>query len=147
MYVFTAEQNCLLKLSTNIWRRRGEAKRYGLGFNEETATEVFLHDLATQFLGKVTIVPFNRWQEGQIGADWARSFVSSDGRWKQGMLVQAKRLDDMEHEYPEFFYRGSARGRNPSVPQLDKLIANCKRLGPASLCSLHSPERSSLRTA
>lgn len=67
MYVFTAEQHCLLSLCANIWRRRGAAKRHGLGFNEETATEVFLLDLSEQFPGTVKVVPFNRREEGRIG--------------------------------------------------------------------------------
>ena len=58
MSVFTLQQRCLLDLSANIWRRRGAAKSYGLSFNEETATEVLLLDLAGQFPGNVTIIPF-----------------------------------------------------------------------------------------
>ena len=129
MYVFTPEQRCLLSLSANIWRRRGKAKRYGLAFNEESATEVFLLDLAEQFPGKVTIVPFNRGQEGEIGADWAWAFVGPDGHRCQSMLVQAKRLDDQDQEYPELFYRPRAKDSQPSITQLDRLIDNGRRLG------------------
>ena len=105
MYVFTPEQHCLLSLSVNIWGRRGEAKRHGLRFGEETATELFHLDLAELFPGNVKIVPFNRREEGRIGADWAWAFVGPDGQWCQGMLVQAKRLDDEEREYPELYYQ------------------------------------------
>ena len=128
MYVFTAEQHCLLSLSAYIWRRRGVAKRHGLGFNEETATEVFLLDLSEQFPGTVKVVPFNRREEGRIGADWAWAFVGPDGQWCQGMLVQAKRLDDEEREYPELYYQAPAKGSQPSVSQLDRLIGNGRRL-------------------
>ena len=128
-HVFTSEQRCLLNLSANIWRRRGAAKRFGLGFNEETATEVFLLDLEEQFPGTVTISPFNRGEERRIGADWAWTFVSADGQWSQSMLVQAKRLDDREREYPKLFYRSRATGSQPSILQLDQLIDNAKRFG------------------
>ena len=138
MYVFTPEQNCLLRLSANIWRRRAAAKRHGLYFNEETATEVFLLDLAEQFPGKVKIVPFNRTKEGKIGADWAWAFVSCDGQWHRGMLVQAKRLDDREQEYPEIFYHRRARGAQTSIPQLDKLISSGKRLGLPPVCVFYN---------
>ena len=88
MYVFTPEQHCLLELSAEVWRRRGLAKRHGLGFNEETASEMFLLDLAERFPGEVTIVPFTRREEARIGADWAWAFVGPDGQWCQGMLVR-----------------------------------------------------------
>lgn len=129
MYVFTAEQHCLLSLSASVWRRRGAAKRHGLGFNEETATEVFLLDLAEQFPGTVKIVPFNRREEGRIGADWAWAFVGPDGQWCQGMLVQAKRLDDADREYAKLYYRAPAKGSQPSITQIDRLIDNGRRYG------------------
>ena len=129
MYVFTAEQHCLLSLSAYIWRRRGVAKRHGLGFNEETATEVFLLDLSEQFPGTVKVVPFNRREEGRIGADWAWAFVGPDGQWCQSMLVQAKRLDNEDREYAELYYRAPAKGSQPSIAQLDRLIDNGRRLG------------------
>ena len=129
MYVFTPEQRCLIDLSVDVWRRRGAAKHHGLNFNEETATEVFLLDLAEQFPGSVEIVPFTRGKEARIGADWAWAFVSPDGVWWQGMLVQAKRLDDDDREYAELYYRRRTRGPQPSTPQLDRLIASSRRYG------------------
>ena len=60
MYAFAPEQHCLLALSADVWRRRELAKRRGLGFNEETASERFPLDLAERFPGEVTIVPFIR---------------------------------------------------------------------------------------
>ena len=138
MYIFTPEQHCPLSLSANIWRLRGEAKRHGLRFNEESATEVFLLDLASQFPGNVKIVPFNRREEGRIGADWAWAFVGPDGQWCQGMLVQAKRLDDDDREYPELFYRPPAKGSQPPIAQLDRLIDNGRRLGLPPVFALYN---------
>ena len=129
MNVFTTEQHCLLSLSANVWNRRGAAKRYGLGYNEETASEVFLLDLAEQFPGKVTIVPFTHKKEARIGADWAWAFVSHDGVWCQGMLVQAKRLDDDDREYTELYYRPRSTGTQPAILQLDRLIDSSRRYG------------------
>ena len=138
MYVFTPEQHCLLELSAEVWRRRGLAKRHGLGFNEETASEMFLLDLAERFPGEVTIVPFTRREEARIGADWAWAFVGPDGQWCQGMLVQAKRLDDRDREYPELYYRTPAKGAQPSVAQLDRLIDNATRLGLPPVYALYN---------
>ena len=129
MYVFTPQQHCLLSLSVNIWRRLGKAKYHGLRFGEETATELFLLDLAELFPGNVKVVPFNRREEGRIGADWAWVFIGPDGQSWQGMLVQAKRLDDKECEYPELYYVPPAKGPQPSVPQLDRLIDSGRRYG------------------
>ena len=138
MYIFTPEQHCLLSLSANIWRLRGEAKRHGLRFNEESATEVFLLDLASRFPGNVKIVPFNRRDEGRIGADWAWAFVGPDGQWCQGMLVQAKRLDDGDREYAELFYRPPAKGSQPSIAQIDRLIDNGTRHGLPPVFALYN---------
>ncbi len=127
MYVFTAQQFCLLRLSIGVWRRRGAAKAAGLKFNEPTVTEVFLLDLVNMFPGKVSIIPFNSQQESQIGADWAWAFIGPDGRSCQALLVQAKRLDDHDREYSELYYQGRSSGSTSSAPQLDRLIASAKR--------------------
>ena len=123
--MFTLQQRCLLDLSDNIWCRRGAAKSFGLSFNEETATEVLLLDLAGQFPGNVKIIPFTHSQEEKFGADWAWAFVGPDGRSCQGMLVQAKRLDDGDQQYSKLFYQG----RQSLTPQIDQLIANARRFG------------------
>ena len=126
MYVFTSQQRCLLDLSANIWRQRGASKRYGLSFNEETATEVLLLDLAGQFPGNVTIIPFTHSQEAQFGADWAWAFVGPDGRSSQGMLVQAKRLDDRDRQYRELFKQAGPVGTGPLTSQIDRLIVTAR---------------------
>lgn len=128
MYPFTAQQYCLLNLSANIWQRRGGAKKFGLKFNEETATEVFLLELAEQFPGNVIVVPFTHHSEARIGADWAWGFLGPDGRAFQGMLVQAKRLDDRDREYRELFYTSRQQGAKSSTRQIDRLISNAKHL-------------------
>ena len=129
MYVFTSQQSCLLDLSANIWRRRGAAKRFGLNFNEETATEVLLLDIAGQFPGYVTIIPFTHSWESRIGADWAWAFVGPDGGSCQGMLVQAKRLDDRDREYRELFRRSGQGVAGTAKSQIDLLIENAGRFG------------------
>ena len=112
----------------SVWRRRGAAKAAGLMFNEPTLTEVFLLDLYELFPGKVSIIPFSPKQESQIGADWAWAFVGPDGRSCQALLVQAKRLDDLDREYAELYYQGRSSGATSSVPQLDRLIASANQL-------------------
>ena len=129
MYVFTSQQSCLLNLSANIWRRRGAAKRFGLSFNEETATEVLLLDIAEQFPGKVTIIPFSHSREARIGADWAWGFVGPDGHSFQGMLVQAKRLDDNDRKYRGLSYQGGQKGSGQWQSQIDRLIESGKHFG------------------
>ena len=127
MYCFTPQQFCLLSLATNIWRRRGAAKRCGLSFNEETVTETLLLDLALHFPGSVKIVPFTKAEEAQTGADWAWAFVGSDGHSCQGMLVQAKRLDNLDQAYQSLNHHGGAS--NPTLSQMDRLIETAKRYG------------------
>lgn len=127
MYVFTLQQLCLLRLSTDTWSRRGAAKWNGISFNEETATEVLLVDLAVQFPGEVKIVPFTKKQEAQTGADWAWAFVGPDGISCQAMLVQAKRLDDSDQAYRSLYYRGGQSGSTTVQSQLDRLLATARR--------------------
>ena len=80
-----------------------------------------------RFPGNVKIIPFNRNQEAGIGADWAWAFVGPDEHC-QGMLVQAKRLDDGDRYYNELYYTPRSRGSASAVSQIDRLIANAKRL-------------------
>ena len=127
MYVFTPQQLCLLRLSTNTWSRRGAAKRNRISFNEETATEVLLVDLAVQFPGEVKIIPFTKKQEARTGADWAWAFVCPDGISCRAMLVQAKRLDDSDQAYRSLYYRGRQSGSTAVQSQLDRLIATAQR--------------------
>lgn len=125
-YPFTPQQECLRQLSMNIWRCRGAAKRSGLNYNEETVTEGLLLDLQVNFPGNVLIVPFTKRREARVGADWAWVFVGPDGRSCQGMLVQAKRLDDDERDYGSLYKRNRPKGTQRAVFQVDRLIANAK---------------------
>ena len=127
MYTFTQQQLCLWHLSADVWFRRGSAKNSGLSLNEETLTEVLLLDMALRFPGSVSIVPFNRRQEARIGADWAWAFVGPDEHC-QGMLVQAKRLNDAERHYNELNYTPRSSGSGSAVSQTARLIANATRL-------------------
>ena len=124
---FTPQQEYLWQLSMNTWRRRGAAKRTGLNYNEETVTEGLLLDLQVNFPGDVLIVPFTKRREAGIGADWSWAFVGPTGRSCQGMLVQAKRLDDDERAYGSLYKRKRPRGTRRLVFQVDQLIANAKR--------------------
>src|SRR5690606_2439034 len=92
-YHLTPEQMALLSVATRCWSSRGSAKRVGLTFSEETVTETILLQLAESFPGQISIVPFNKRQEGRVGADWAWAFMSADGAHVYPMLVQAKALD------------------------------------------------------
>ena len=127
MCVFTPQQLCLLHLSANTWSRRGVAKRNRISFNEETATEVLLVDLAVQFPGEVKIVPFTKKKEAQTGADWAWAFAGPDGISRQAMPVQAKRLDDSGQAYRSLYYGGGKSGSTAGQSQLDRLITTARR--------------------
>ena len=127
MYIFTPQQHCLAGLASGVWRRRGAAKHNGLSFSEETVTEWLLLELALRFPGNVKIVPFTKKKEGLYGADWAWAFIGPDGHTCQGMLVQSKRLDDLDRKYSSLFYRGrtDSSGRRPL--QVDRLIETARK--------------------
>lgn len=124
---FTPQQCCLLQLSVGVWRRRHAAKLAGLPYNEETVTEGLLLDLQINFPGEVLIVPFTKRGEAPIGADWAWTFVSRDGRSNQGMLVQAKRLDDDDRNYKWLYKKTRLKGESQPKLQLVRLIESAKR--------------------
>ena len=113
---------CLLHLSADVWRRRGIAKKFGLKYNEEPATEVLLQDLALYYPGNVTIIPFSHHWESQFGADWAWGFVGPGGSHFQGMLVQAKRLDDSDKDYTELDHSIGNNRSDPTKLQIEVLI-------------------------
>lgn len=118
MYNLTPQQWCLWKLAIHTWFTRGSAKSYGLTFGEETSTDILLLNLAENFPGDIQIVTFTkRTGEPRTGADWAWGFVGPGGHF-QGMLVQAKRLDDNEKKYSKMYYKS----------QLNTLITTAKRL-------------------
>ncbi|MDE0076904.1 MAG: hypothetical protein OXO50_05250 [Caldilineaceae bacterium] len=124
---FTAQQHCLLQLSVGVWKRRKAAKRTGLHYNEETVTEGLLLDLQVNFPGEILIVPFTKTREAQMGADWAWAFIGPDGQSNQGMLVQAKRLDDSDRNYKSLYKKNRSKGGLPSIHQIDRLINSAKR--------------------
>ena len=90
---------------------------------------MLLLDIAEKFPGIVTIIPFSHSLEARIGADWAWGFVGPDGHSLQGMLVQAKRLDDNDSEYQGLSYQGGQRGSGQSQSQIDRLIESGKQFG------------------
>lgn len=138
MYALTSQQIRLLHLSMRVWHRRGAAKAAGLKFNEPTVTEVFLLDLSTMFPGEVSIIPFSPYRESQIGADWAWAFIGPDGRSCQALLVQSKRLDDHDRQYPGLYYRRRSSRSRPSVSQLDTLIASANRYRLPPVCVFYN---------
>jgi hypothetical protein len=122
-YQFTAEQLCLLGLAQTSWKRRESAKRHRLFFGEESITETILMDLADRFPGQVHIVPFNKYREGQYGADWAWAFENADRSQVLPMLVQAKVLDINDYEYPEI---NRTIGKS-KVRQINRFIATATK--------------------
>jgi hypothetical protein len=124
-YPLTPEQVALLRLAQTTWARREAVKQHNLPFGEESITETILMDLAMAYPGRMSILPFNKRQEGENGADWAWAFASSDGSHVLPMLVQAKLLDIKDFEYPEL---GRAVGkRTPPVLQIDQLLKAANR--------------------
>ena len=126
-YHLTPEQIALLSIARMSWQKRGAAKRTGLGFGEESVTETILLELAESFPGQVLIVPFNKVQEGSVGADWAWAFMSADGCHVYPMLVQAKVLDLKDQNYPEI--KRHIGKTSPRVRQIDRLIRTSAALG------------------
>lgn len=116
--MLTPEQQCLLDRAVYTWLRRGEAKSAGLPFGEETVTETILLDLKIAYPGDIIIIPFNKRQEGMIGADWEWCFVSHDEKLSLPMLVQAKVLNNTETAYDHV----SRTIGNTGVRQIDRLI-------------------------
>lgn len=126
-YALTPEQRSLLALAHTTWNRRALAKKHRLILGEESVTETILLDLADSFPGRVTIVSFNKRQEGKLGADWAWAFRSADGRQNLPMLVQAKLLDLADVQYPEIGRRVGSK--KPPKRQIDLLIETAEHLG------------------
>lgn len=123
--MLTPEQKCLLDRAAYTWLRRGEAKAAGLPFGEETVTETVLLDLKLSYPGKIAIIPFNKRQEGRIGADWEWCFVSHDEQWSLPMLVQAKVLNDTETAYDHIARTIGNTGKR----QIDQLLETALRRG------------------
>lgn len=100
-----------------IWDRRRAAKLAGFPFSEETVTETVLLDLASTLSHLVKIVPFNKSQEGKIGADWEWCFYDFNNSRFLRFMVQAKVLDDKDKAYAHIDrYIG-----NTDVRQIDRL--------------------------
>lgn len=89
----------------------------GLGWTEETVTEVAIHK-GTPF---VKVVPFNKSQEGVVGADWLWWWLDRQTEECFGMLVQAKRL---KHERMSW----TLDIRQRKGQQLKDLLASAKQL-------------------
>ena len=110
-----------------VWAKRDAVKKSRLSLSEETITETILLDLKTQYPGNVKVVAYNKPQEAKTGADWIWSFVSADRSRSAAMLVQAKRLEDAELEYPGI--NRNIGKRVPPVRQIDQLLDTARRLG------------------
>jgi hypothetical protein len=106
-----------------VWERRETAKRAGMPFSEETITDTVLLDLATQHPRELKIVPFNKRREGRTGADWEWCFYDLASSTFQPMLVQAKLLDDRDHEYSHIDRLIGSTG----VRQIDRLLTTASR--------------------
>ncbi len=103
-------------------------------FGEETVTETILLDLKLSYPGKIWIVPFNKHQEGKIGADWEWCFASEDELYFLAMLVQAKVLDDREETYNHI---GRTIG-NTGIRQIDRLLETGSRRGVATTYAFYN---------
>lgn len=123
----TPEQMALLAISRTCWRRRGIAKARKLFFSEESVTETILMDLAEIFPGDLAILPFNKNEEGETGADWAWAISNADGTANLPMLVQAKALDLADHAYAEL--KRTIGKQVPKVRQIDRLLDTAQILG------------------
>lgn len=125
------EQRSLLKLAIGVWRDRGQAKQTGRPWSEPTITETFFRDLDASYPGRIDIEIFNARQEGRNGSDWAWAFLSKDGQLNTAMLVQAKKLDNYDTDYPELGHRIGRRKKGPDLRkwQIDVLMKSADELG------------------
>lgn len=104
------------------WQRRGTAKKLDMYFSEETISETLLLELAIRNQTEITILPFNKREEGLNGADWEWCFLDPVTRTNQRMLVQAKLLDDKDQVYSHIDrFIGSS-----GIRQIDRLMENSR---------------------
>jgi hypothetical protein len=130
----TPAQTALLVASHWIWARRGAAKAAGFPFAEETITETVLLDIADVASGHVSIVPFNKQQEGAIGADWEWCFYDQRALQYLRLLMQAKVLDNNDHQYAHIDrYVG-----NSDVRQIDRLKDSATSRGVPALYAFYN---------
>lgn len=106
-----------------VWERRATSKQTFMPYGEETITETVLLDLATQHPKELKIFPLNKAQEGKVGADWEWCFYNKRRTRFQPMLVQAKLLDDRDHEYSHIDRFIGSTG----VRQIDRLLETSRR--------------------
>jgi hypothetical protein len=126
MQELTLEQHLLLQASMDVWALREKAKRFDSPLGEETITEILLLKIKSEYPNKrISVLSFNKSQEGKVGADWAWAFQSADGRRVMPMLVQAKILNRQDINYDEITRTIGKSG----VRQIDRLISEARRLG------------------
>lgn len=135
-YALTPEQHCFLKMAKMVWMRRGVAKSLKLSFQEESATETMLQDLALEFPGQLQIVQFSKKQEAKTGADWAWALVSADGQHSLPLLVQAKVLDLKDKDYTSI--PQTIGGKAGAPQQIDVLLAHAKTTGMIPLYAFYN---------
>jgi hypothetical protein len=84
--------NTFGELAQKTWTDLCHSNRFGLSLGEESITDFLLLELKLRHPSEVSIIKFNRRQEGlTTGADWEWWF-GSPGSWF-GMRVQAKKLE------------------------------------------------------
>ncbi len=96
---------------------------------------------------QVQVIPFNRRQEGTIGADYLWWFLDQDSSASFGMLVQAKRLSrsgerwkvDIRHKHGEQFRDLLATSHQLQVPAMYGIYAG-GRVFRANLSCFHGNE-------
>jgi hypothetical protein len=99
----------------------------GAGFTrkEETLTDLLLAEVASS----IKVVPFTRFQEARLGADWLWWWIDGQGE-AFGMLVQAKRLRiDSKRWKFDFEYKTGVQKRG--------LLRAARRLGVPAAYSLY----------
>jgi len=136
MIGLTREQLCLLKEARAVWDDLKEAKALKVPWQEETITDTLIRNLRRSYPGNVEVIPFSKPLEGESGADWLWSFTSKDRVTTATMLVQAKRLNNDEVEYPDII-RNIGK-RSPPQRQIDQLITVASRYGVPALYAFYN---------
>jgi hypothetical protein len=116
-------RKALIQQAHWIYGRRQTAKAFGFPFSEETVTETILLNLASGFARRFHIIPFNKAQEGKIGADWEWCIYDDVNHRYLQFLVQAKVLDNHDKEYAHI----DRHIGNTTVRQIDRLAQTSHR--------------------
>ncbi|GEM_PF-1476091 len=102
-------------LARQTWEMIDRSRQVPYQLKEETLTDFNMLSLMELRSPSIRIEPFNKYEEGQNGADWEWWFTNG-AQWI-GFRVQAKVINIKNDNFEHLHYQGRA-----SIPQSEKLI-------------------------